>query len=316
MRKLFLALAICLELIFLLIIAHPTASFACGALNDTCTPDPNNSQGQGTCCAQAADGTPLSCTGTRTQAGGYLQENYCQQAPTNTTERCLIDSDCQAGYWCSGSNYTTTTYGTCAARTLSGAGGPCDTSADCNTNSNLTCVGATYYQRGTCTVNQTPCPVCASGSVYSYYTSECVNESTGSYTDPTFQNCTSSQQCSNGNGCLTPGQNPQQARPLSTCGDISANGTCPTALGPIPTNPEQLIATFFGIILSLAGVITLALIIFSGYRLMISQGNPEQVKNARDQLTAAIIGLLFIIFSFVILQVISFNILNIPGFGG
>ena len=48
---------------------------------------------------------------------------------------------------------------------------------------------------------------------------------------------------------------------------------------------------------------------------MISQGNPEQVKGAREQLTAAIIGLLFIIFSLVILQVIGFNILRIPGFG-
>jgi hypothetical protein len=48
---------------------------------------------------------------------------------------------------------------------------------------------------------------------------------------------------------------------------------------------------------------------------MISQGNPEQVKGAREQLTAAIIGLLFIIFSLVILQIIGVNILKIPGFG-
>jgi hypothetical protein len=67
--------------------------------------------------------------------------------------------------------------------------------------------------------------------------------------------------------------------------------------------------------LSIAGIVALGLIIFSGYRLMISQGNPEQVKNAREQLTAAIIGLLFIIFSLVILRIIGFNILNIPGFG-
>ena len=73
--------------------------------------------------------------------------------------------------------------------------------------------------------------------------------------------------------------------------------------------------TVFSIALSIAGVVALGLIIFSGYRLMISQGNPEQVKNAREQLTAAIIGLLFIIFSLVILQIIGFNILKIPGFG-
>jgi uncharacterized membrane protein YqhA len=68
------------------------------------------------------------------------------------------------------------------------------------------------------------------------------------------------------------------------------------------------------IALSLAGIITVVLIIFSGYRLMISQGNPETIKEAREQLTAAIVGLLFLIFSLVILQIIGVNILGIPGF--
>jgi hypothetical protein len=69
-----------------------------------------------------------------------------------------------------------------------------------------------------------------------------------------------------------------------------------------------------GLILSVIGGIAVILIILSGYRLMISQGNPENIKNAKEQLTAAIIGLLFIIFSLVILQVIGVNILGLPGF--
>jgi len=48
---------------------------------------------------------------------------------------------------------------------------------------------------------------------------------------------------------------------------------------------------------------------------MTSQGSPEAVKSATEQLTSAIIGLLFIILSFVILQIIGVNILHIPGFG-
>jgi hypothetical protein len=98
---------------------------------------------------------------------------------------------------------------------------------------------------------------------------------------------------------------------LSTC----PNGICHTALGDLPTNLSALLTKVFSIALSIAGVVALGLIIASGYRLMISQGNPEQVKGAREQLTAAIVGLLFIIFSLVILQVIGVNILNIPGFG-
>jgi hypothetical protein len=48
---------------------------------------------------------------------------------------------------------------------------------------------------------------------------------------------------------------------------------------------------------------------------MISQGNPEKIQAAREQLTAAIVGLLFIIFSLVIIQVLGYDILHIPGFG-
>jgi len=75
------------------------------------------------------------------------------------------------------------------------------------------------------------------------------------------------------------------------------------------------IKTFFGIILGLSGAIALLLIIVAGYRLMISRGNPENLQNAREQLTAAIVGLLFVIFAFVILQVIGINFLGISSFG-
>jgi hypothetical protein len=69
-----------------------------------------------------------------------------------------------------------------------------------------------------------------------------------------------------------------------------------------------------GLILSVVGGVAILLIMLSGYRLMVSQGNPENIKSAKEQLTAAIIGLLFIIFSLVILQVIGVNILGLPGF--
>lgn len=93
------------------------------------------------------------------------------------------------------------------------------------------------------------------------------------------------------------------------------NGTCHTAIGDINTNPTDFVKAIFGVILGLAGGVALILIIISGYALMTSQGNPEKVQGAREQLTAAIVGLLFIIFSLVILQFIGVNILHIPGFG-
>lgn len=89
-----------------------------------------------------------------------------------------------------------------------------------------------------------------------------------------------------------------------------------TGLGfPIPTDPLGFVKTLFGIVLSLSGGIALLLIITSGYQLMTSQGNPEKVQAAKETITSAIAGLLFIIFSLAILQIIGVDILRIPGFG-
>lgn len=87
-----------------------------------------------------------------------------------------------------------------------------------------------------------------------------------------------------------------------------------TALGSIDVKPEKFIEKIFGILLGLSGGIALLLIIYSGYKLMLAQGNPEAIQGARETLTSAIVGLLFIIFSVVILRVIGVDILHIPGF--
>jgi len=90
--------------------------------------------------------------------------------------------------------------------------------------------------------------------------------------------------------------------------------TINTAIGPISTDLKGLEKDVFGIVLGLSGGIALIMIIISGYKFMISQGNPEALKDAQEQLTSAIVGLLFIILSFVILRVIGIDILGIPNF--
>ncbi|GEM_PF-2877610 len=87
-----------------------------------------------------------------------------------------------------------------------------------------------------------------------------------------------------------------------------------TALGTIGLDLDEFVLSIFTYVLSIAGVAALLLIIYGGYNYMVSRGDPEKIKHAREIITAAIIGLLFIIFSFVILQVIAGDILQIPGF--
>ncbi|HVZ58420.1 MAG TPA: pilin [Patescibacteria group bacterium] len=86
-----------------------------------------------------------------------------------------------------------------------------------------------------------------------------------------------------------------------------------SSLGLIPIDVTSFVQKLFAILLSLTGGIILILLIYSGYQLLLSQGNPDKVKEARERITSAIIGLLFLILSFVILQVLGVDLLHIPG---
>lgn len=112
----------------------------------------------------------------------------------------------------------------------------------------------------------------------------------------------------NGKGVPLPCKKSFNVRNPLECKEID------TAFGPIALDPIGFMTRIFSIVLSFAGLGALLLIIYSGYRLMISRGNKEAIQGARETLTAAILGLIFIIFSLVILSVIAGDILKIPGF--
>jgi hypothetical protein len=187
----------------------------------------------------------------------------------------------------------------------------------------------------------TLCQVCPKGTFW-LGTNNCVNDITQS-TDCCYSGSTKSNasliSCNTGSVCdplhrsqdQTTANNPTGCVPISIanqggaippapsplCSQFSSDGKCESiasGLGiNLPTDASGLIKALMGVVLSLVGAIAIILIIISGYRLMVSQGNPENIKNAREQLTAAIVGLLFVIFSLVILQVIGVNILGLPG---
>ena len=114
-----------------------------------------------------------------------------------------------------------------------------------------------------------------------------------------------------------PGYNPSPATQPPPCVKRDNKGNClsvETAIGTISTDPANFVNSIFRILLGFAGGVATLLIIASGYEMMTSQGNPEKVKGARERLTSAIVGLIFIIFSVAILQIIGVDILQIPGF--
>ena len=89
-----------------------------------------------------------------------------------------------------------------------------------------------------------------------------------------------------------------------------------TAIGCINRQPEAIVGKLIRLGLSMGGGIALLMILSAGFMLTVSQGNPQKAGQAKEMMTAAVTGLLFIIFSVTILQFIGFSILKIPGFGG
>jgi hypothetical protein len=104
--------------------------------------------------------------------------------------------------------------------------------------------------------------------------------------------------------------------PLPVCSDLTQGGKCTkvdSSIGLLDTNINGLVTRIVQVTLGLSGGIFLLLIIRAGYRMISSQGNPEAIKDARESLTSAIVGFLFLIFSFVILELIGVHLLQLPG---
>ena len=88
-----------------------------------------------------------------------------------------------------------------------------------------------------------------------------------------------------------------------------------TALGCLPTNkPADFVNWLLKFSIGIGGSIAFLLIIFGGFQIILSSGNPEKIKAGKEMITAAIGGLLLIIFSVFILRLIGYDILKIPGF--
>lgn len=99
------------------------------------------------------------------------------------------------------------------------------------------------------------------------------------------------------------------------CADCFSGNGIWTAIGCIPSKPESVVEVVITIGLALGGGIVLVMILIGSFMLSVSQGDPNKTKEAKEIITAAVIGLLFVIFSVTILQFIGVSILHIPGFG-
>lgn len=94
-----------------------------------------------------------------------------------------------------------------------------------------------------------------------------------------------------------PGQAPQAAT------------ECKTALGTIPIDVTNFTQKVLTIALGLAGGIALIFMVYGSIKILISSGDPKKVGDGRDIIVAAVAGLLFLIFSVLILRYVGITLL-------
>lgn len=95
---------------------------------------------------------------------------------------------------------------------------------------------------------------------------------------------------------------------------ICQDGKLVTDLGTIPCTPAGFASTLYGIGLSFIGIVALLFIVYGGYLILTSQGNPEQVGRGKSYITYAIIGIVLAVAGFAFYQIIALDIIKIPGF--
>lgn len=95
-----------------------------------------------------------------------------------------------------------------------------------------------------------------------------------------------------------------------------AYGQCGPALG-VPCNPlagtvgdiPEAITVVIRYLLSVIGIVSLAFIVISGIKYMISAGNEEKMKSAKEALYSSVFGLALALMAYTILEIIV-EILN------
>ena len=88
-----------------------------------------------------------------------------------------------------------------------------------------------------------------------------------------------------------------------------------TQIGCIPAdNPNDTAVWFFYRIFAVVSAIAFFVMVSGGVEIATSAGNPDKVKHGRENITAALAGLIFILLTIFLLRFIGVDIIKIPGF--
>ena len=68
---------------------------------------------------------------------------------------------------------------------------------------------------------------------------------------------------------------------------------------------NQIVAWFYYFIVGVAGLSAFVMLVWGGFQYLTSAGNPTAIGDAKDRIKSALLGLLIILISWLILQVIN-----------
>ncbi len=309
----------------------------------SCFWDENQSPAQGMCQSQSCDGCGdlgLQCCNVDP---GSLCEHPCKVDSTTTPGLVCVDNICekcgdlgQYGCWSQDGRDVNPARPYCNPKNPalifdSGANngwGKCCTDPDgngkcttggtwaCGGNGESCCKGSDLCDGSDCqpgagnTCQNTACTCNTSDLTCTLNTSD-LNETI----------CVDLTSCGNLNqGCCTQGGSPCHDDLCcvgSNRGNICQEGPCsvPRPFGLLYTGPvikslQEIIGPVTKMLYYGGLAIGVFFIILSGYRLMTSEGDPQRTKAAQEQLTSAIIGIIFILLSVTILRVIIYQIIG------
>ncbi len=243
--------------------------------------------------------------------------NKCAEVPCSHVDGvCGGNTSC-----CSNENLKCSTApggaaGTCTSVACKKSNETCSSNTDCCQGQNLTCDSKTKKCTSTCLGKGETCSSENPGQAGSCCSAQGLVCDINRFTNPAAApSCVAKDALDTARkkGAVTP--KPLPLPPSPPCVAYASGGcsSVATAFGDIKTDPAGFITTTFGVLFAMVGGIGLLLFMRAGYRMMTSQGKPEALQQGREEFVAVVIGLLFIVFSFVLLELIGVDILRIPG---
>ena len=92
-------------------------------------------------------------------------------------------------------------------------------------------------------------------------------------------------------------------------------GQTATELGCISQDPVKFSGEIYGIGLGIIGGIALIAIMYGGYLIITSKGNPSLLNTGKSYILYAILGIILAFAGFALYRIAAVDILKIPGFG-